>query len=164
MFTDVAISPRPIQTARLVLTPVSHELAEAVASGDLSAVEAGEGWPHDDTLNGLKMALDLGHTPGWFVELDGVVIGDCGIHRDPDERGQVEIGFGLGAPYRGQGFGGEVVDGLSRWLLDEPEVRIVTARALLDNQASRRVLERAGFVVESDDGRHTTYVLDPAAA
>lgn len=158
----MAISPQPIQTARLVLTPVSRQLAEAVVAGDLSAVDAAEGWPHDDTLDGLKLALDLGHAPGWFVELHGVVIGDCGIHRDPDDRGEVEIGFGLAAPYRGQGFGRELVGGLSRWLLGQPGVERVTARVMLDNQPSQRVLESSGFAVESDDGPHARYVLDRA--
>jgi RimJ/RimL family protein N-acetyltransferase len=163
MFTIVAISPGLIRTDRLVLAPVSREVAEAVVAGDLSAVDAAEGWPHDDTLDGLKMALDLGHAPGWFVELDGVVIGDCGIHRDPDERGEVEIGFGLAAPYRGRGFGGEVVGGLSRWLLEQPGVRRVCARVLLENQPSQRVLQRSGFTVEFADRHQARYVLERPA-
>jgi hypothetical protein len=36
------------------------------------------------------MALRNGHAPGWFVTLDNVVIGDCGTHGDPDERGDID--------------------------------------------------------------------------
>ncbi len=150
----MAITPSRIATARLVLVPVSAELAAAVLAGDLSSLEVGDGWPHDDTLDGLRMA------PGWFVTLGGVVIGDCGTHGEPDESGDVELGYGLAAPYRGRGYGTEVVVGLSRWLLAQDGVRrVVASRVGADNTPSRRALERAGFVLESADEVHTWYAL-----
>lgn len=159
----VALTPTPIDTPHLLLTPVTRELAEAVAQGDTSAVNAAEGWPHEDTLDGLKMALDHGHAPGWFATLDGVVIGDCGVHAEPDEEGVVEIGFGLAAPFRQRGYGSELVAGLSRWLLEQPGISRVSARTLIDNRPSRRVLERAGFVLESTEEHYVSYTLDRAA-
>lgn len=150
----------PILTPRLTLEPVSRVTAQAVLEGDLSSVRAGEGWPHADTLDGLGMAVRGGHDPGWFVILDGLVIGDCGTHGDPDDAGDVELGYGLAAPYRGHGYGGEVVVALSRWLLGRPGVRRVVARQVLeDNLASRRALERAGFELESAGGGVTSYAL-----
>jgi [ribosomal protein S5]-alanine N-acetyltransferase len=150
-----------VLTPRLTLEPISQTAAEAVLAGDLSGVAAGDGWPHADTLDGLRIALQRGHQPGcWFVVLDDVVIGDCGIHAEPDEAGDVELGYGLAAPYRGEGYGSEVVIGLSQWLLRSPEVRRVVARGVLkDNLASRRALERAGFELESADDRVTSYAL-----
>jgi ribosomal-protein-alanine N-acetyltransferase len=156
----VPLTPSRIATARLVLAPVSDELAAAVVAGDVSALAAGEGWPHDDTLDGLRMALEHGHAAGWFVTREGVVIGDCGTHGEPDESGDVELGYGLAAPYRGRGYGTEVVIGLSRWLLGQHGVRRVVARRVaVDNTPSRRALERAGFVLESSDAQHTWYAL-----
>jgi RimJ/RimL family protein N-acetyltransferase len=96
----------------------------------------------------------------WFVTHEGVVIGDCGAHGEPDELGDVELGYGLAAPYRGRGFGTELVIGLSRWLLAQEGVRRVAARCVaVDNTPSRRALERAGFVLESADEHHTWYAL-----
>jgi RimJ/RimL family protein N-acetyltransferase len=156
----VPLSPSRIVTARLVLAPVSDERAAAVVSGDVSAIATGEGWPHDDTLDGLRLALAHGHAAGWFVTLDGVVIGDCGTHGEPDEAGDVELGYGLAAPYRGRGYGTEVVMGLSRWLLGQDAVRRVVARRVaVDNTPSRRALERAGFLLESADEQHAWYAL-----
>ena len=155
----MTLSPSRIETPRLVLVPVSRELAQAIIGGDVSAIEAGEGWPHDDTVDGLQMALAHGHTPGWFVTLGGTVIGDCGVHRDPDELGEVEIGFGLAAPYRGKGYGSELVTALSRWLLEQPGVELVCARTALENEPSRRALGRAGYALESSDERHAKYTL-----
>jgi RimJ/RimL family protein N-acetyltransferase len=155
----MAVSPSRITTARLVLAPVSYELAASVVAGDVSAVTAGEGWPHEDTLDGVRMTL-TGGALCWFVTHEGVVIGDCGTHGEPDELGDAELGYGLAAPYRGRGYGTELVIGLSRWLLGQDGVRrVVASRVAVDNTPSRRALERAGFVLESADEEHTWYAL-----
>jgi RimJ/RimL family protein N-acetyltransferase len=155
------LSPAPIETPRLQLIPVSRELAGAILAGDLSSVAAGSGWPHDGTLDGLRMALRHGHAPGWFVTLQGVVIGDCGVHGEPDEQGEVEIGFGLAAPYRGRGLGGELVAALSRWLLGQVEVTGLRARVEPANTPSQKVLAKAGFTRRSAHDDYLTYVLAP---
>jgi len=159
MVTVVPLAPSLITTSRLLLVPISGDVALALVSGDLSAVRAGEGWPHDRTLSGLRMALEHEHAPGWFVTLDGAVIGDCGIHGEPDGTGDVELGYGLAHPYRGRGYGAELAIGLSRWLLDQDGVRRVVGRAALDNPPGRRTLERAGFSLESVDDEYARYVL-----
>jgi RimJ/RimL family protein N-acetyltransferase len=148
-------------TERLVLEPIAPEVAAAVVRGDLSGLRVGEGWPHADTVDGLGMAVRHGHAAGWFVTLGGEILGDCGTHGPPDEAGDVEIGYGLAAPFRGRGFGSELVVAASRWLLARPGVRRVVARAVLaDNVPSRRALERAGFVLERSDGRRVWYALE----
>ena len=60
---------------------------------------------------------------GWLVTLDDLVIGDCGAHGDPSPGGDVEIGYGLAEPYRGRGYGTELVTALSDWLLAQPGVK-----------------------------------------
>jgi RimJ/RimL family protein N-acetyltransferase len=150
-----------IRTPRLTLEPVGAELAAEVLGGELSSVRPGEGWPHEDTADALRMSLAGGDAPLWFVLLDGVVIGDCGLHGEPDPEGSVEIGYGLAGPYRGRGYGGELVAALSRWLLGRPDVERVFARGVLrDNVASQRVLERAGFRLAGGDAESLEYVLE----
>jgi RimJ/RimL family protein N-acetyltransferase len=157
----LTLVPVEIGTARLVLVPASHELAAAVVAGDLSGVAHAEGWPHEDTLDGLGLALDPNHpSPVWLVTLGGSVIGDCGTVGPVDAAGEIEIGYGLAAEHRGVGFGTEVVVGLSSWLLAQPSVRRVVARGVLaDNTPSRRALERAGFVREREADGLTWYGL-----
>jgi RimJ/RimL family protein N-acetyltransferase len=89
------------------------------------------------------------------MTLDDVVIGDCGIHDEPDEWGEIEPGYGLASPYRGLGYGTEVAVGLSRPLLTQDGIRRVVGRAALD----LRTLERAGFTLESADDVYARYVL-----
>jgi RimJ/RimL family protein N-acetyltransferase len=153
------LAPTVIATPSLVLEPLSVDGARAIVAGDVSGVRVGRGWPHADTADGLRIALTRGHAPGWLVTLDGVVIGDCGTHGDPDELGEVELGFGLAAPYRGRGYGTEVARALSHWLLAQPEVTRVLGRVELGNTPSRRALERAGFVLESAGALYAIYVL-----
>jgi RimJ/RimL family protein N-acetyltransferase len=149
-----------IATPRLVLEPVDGEIGRAVLAGD-SHLAAAEGWPHADTFDALRMALDPeSPSPIWFVTLEGVVIGDCGTLGQIDATGDVELGYGLAVEHRGVGYGNEVVRALSRWLISQPGVRRVVARAVLTgNVASRRALERAGFVLEREELGRTWYAL-----
>jgi len=107
----------PLRTARLRLEPLSAEMARAILAGDLSGL----------------------------VTVGGTVIGDIGTHGPVDEAGGVEIGYGLAAPSRGQGYGSEAVAAVTEWLLSQPGVRQVRAHTLTSNAPSRRVLEKAEF-------------------
>ena len=155
------LQPTAISTPRLALVPVSEETAAAVVAGDLSSVLHSAGWPHEDTLDGLQMALVPGdRSLVWLVTLDGVVIGDCGTVGLVDAAGEIEIGYGLAAEHRGVGYGNELVTGLSQWLLAQPSVRRVVARGVLaGNVPSRRALEHAGFSCEAEADGLTWYGL-----
>ena len=151
----------PIETTNLVLEPTTPELVQAILAGDLSAIQAGEGWPMEDSLVPMRTASHYSvELPGWLVTLDGVVIGDAHTHGDADEAGDIEFGYNVAEPYRGRGYGSELVKGLSQWLLTRPEVKRVVARhVLVENIPSRRALESAGFVLEKADEQHTWYAL-----
>jgi RimJ/RimL family protein N-acetyltransferase len=75
---------------------------------------------------------------------DGTVIGAGGIH-DMAEGRTPEIGYWLGAPYRGRGYATEA----ARALIDHAFTALgydrLVAGARVSNPASRRVLEKCGF-------------------
>jgi RimJ/RimL family protein N-acetyltransferase len=155
----------PLQTARLRLEPVTAEAARAVIAGDFSHLAASglkpaEGWPHEDTADGLAMVVKTGLPLSWFIVADGAVIGDCGLHGPVDEAGNAEIGYGLAAPSRGQGYGSEAVAAITGWLLSRPEVRQLRACTLTGNVPSRRVLEKAGFTYTGIDDGEAVYRQD----
>jgi RimJ/RimL family protein N-acetyltransferase len=153
---------KEISTPRLVLVPVSTEIANAVVAGDLSRVPHAVGWPHGDTLDALRLFLSTDEPSLlWLITLDDTVIGDCGTVGGLDAAGEIEIGYGLAAEHRGVGYGNEVVSALSGWLLGHPPVRRVVAREVLaTNVPSRRALERAGFVLEEERDGLTWYALN----
>lgn len=152
------LTPAPIAVGDLVLQPVDRALAAALTSGDLSPIKAGEGWPHEDSIDGLIMVA-RGQSLGWLVTLGGLVVGECGTHA-LDGSGEVEIGYGLAAPYRGRGYGRAVVRALSQWFAGQPSVTLVLAHTDPGNVPSRRSLESAGFRLDGEENGECRYVLE----
>jgi RimJ/RimL family protein N-acetyltransferase len=147
-----------LRTERLVLVPQTHESAGALLDGRDCGLPLAEGYPHADTLDGLRMYVEHGRPDegGWFVTLadDGRVVGDCGTLGWVDDRGRVEIGYGLAAPFRGRGLGTEAVRVLADWVAAQPGVTAVTASVEVGNEPSRRLLDRLGFVLAGTADRH----------
>ncbi len=109
----------------------------------------------------MAMALAADAGPSWVITLDGVVIGDCGAFSWPDEDGVVEIGYGLAEPFRGNGYATEAAEGMCRWLFSEARATAIIATGVdADNVASRRVLEKLGFVRIDESERHVSYRLE----
>lgn len=151
----------PIVTSRLVLEPVTRELAHAVVSGRMPDIRVGPGWPHADTADALALALIANAGPSWVITLDGSVIGDCGAFSWPDEDGVVEIGYGLAEPFRGNGYATEAAEGMCRWLFSEARATAIIATGVDDdNVASRRVLEKLGFAQIDESEHHVSYRLE----
>jgi [ribosomal protein S5]-alanine N-acetyltransferase len=87
----------------------------------------------------------LWHSP--FVFVDAAlrqVVGSGGFKGFP-VAGRVEIGYGVAAGARGRGVATEGVRGLLQAAFAEPDVATVCAETAVDNPASRRVVEKAGF-------------------
>jgi RimJ/RimL family protein N-acetyltransferase len=78
---------------------------------------------------------------------DRVVVGSCGFKDVPNENGEVEIGYGLGAEFEGVGYMTEAVGALCEWGLRQENVDCVIAETEKGNLKSENVLRRAGFVL-----------------
>jgi GNAT superfamily N-acetyltransferase len=116
---------------------------------------AGRGWPHADTGAGLAFTAAGGST--WLIaDADDAVVGECGT-KLPPQAGVVEIGYGLAGPSRGRGLGTRAVGALVDWLAAQPDIDRVLAFVAMDNLASRRLLERLGFVVDHLAGSEVVY-------
>lgn len=93
----------------------------------------------------------------WVMKLnDGTnrVVGDLSF-KGINKNGVVEIGYGINPKYEGQGFMTEAVIAMVNWASNQSGVTCVEAEAEANNYASKRVLEKAGFVpngVMGDEG------------
>ena len=155
-----ASTPRRIISPRLVLEPVTTEIARAVVAGDLSSLDPAVGWPHDDTVDAMLMMTEPDAGPGWLITSDGHVIGDCGTFGPPDGAGQVEIGYGLASSSRGHGYATEAVRALCSWLFADGGTAVITAVTVAHgNLPSRRVLEKVGFTVTDESDGLIRYTL-----
>ncbi len=76
------------------------------------------------------------------------IIGSLGMSVVAAAESVVEIGYWTVARARGRGLTTRAVGLVSRWLLDDCGVERVQLRADVENAASQRVAEKAGFVRE----------------
>ncbi len=137
---------------RLRLERLGLARAKALAAGDLSSLDPAPGWPHDDTLDAVRMDAEHATTDeetGFLAVLvdTGQVVGDAGWKGGPDDSGTAEIGYGLAAPFRGRGLGTELVGLVSEWASRQPGVTRLSAEVLVGNEPSLRALLRNGFTL-----------------
>lgn len=81
------------------------------------------------------------------------MVGDICFYGEPNEEGEVEIGYGTYSAYQGNGYMTEAVAALIRWALEQPSVKTILASTNKTNVASYSVLVKNGFekVGESDE-------------
>jgi len=90
------------------------------------------------------------------VEIDGVSVGNITLS---GTRPRVaEIGYVVDVDARGRGIASRAVNAVSRWAFEQLDVSRLEARTYLDNPASHKVAERAGFTEEGIE-RRSVYVL-----
>lgn len=101
------------------------------------------------------------------LEVDGAAVGGIGFALQPDvERVSSEIGYWVGEAYWGRGICTEALRAVTAYAIERHGLTRVFALPFAHNAASRRVLEKAGFVVEGHlhrsaikDGRVVDQVL-----
>ncbi|MGE3063293.1 MAG: GNAT family N-acetyltransferase [bacterium] len=83
---------------------------------------------------------------------DRTIIGDGGFKGEPDAEGRIDIGYGIVASRRGNGYGFEAVSALIEWGFKQKKVKVITADCNLDNTASQNLLDKIGMKrVRSDE-------------
>lgn len=154
-----------IRTDRLELRPLPAAAAAALPDDRRTAARLigailPPSWPQPDLLDALPIqagATRLREPYGiWLmVELaSGTVLGDIGFMGPPDALGSVETGYGVIPERRRQGYAGEALAAILRWVRAEQGVHAIVARCEAANEPSIRVLRRAGFrrTGTDDDG------------
>ncbi len=94
----------------------------------------------------------------WVVERrdDRAALGWVTLTVRSREHGIAEVGYTLSAAYHRQGYGSEALGLLVGRAFGEPEIHRLEAVCSVDNEASRRLLERHGFQRE---GRLRAYYV-----
>lgn len=148
-----------IHTNRLVLIPITLEITKSLINGSSKEIEklgikCDKEWPTEDTLDILPIinnSLEKNKMPSgfetWMIvdKANKIVIGDIGFHGSPNEKGEVEVGFGLVEHERGKGFGSESLNAIMDWLNFQESVKVIKAECLINNKPSAQILEKAGL-------------------
>jgi ribosomal-protein-alanine N-acetyltransferase len=143
-----------IETQRLWLREAIEEDAKAVFAVfcDPKVTQF-----HDlDTFTHLNQAIRVierranrfrnGHGIRWAIarKLDNYLIGSCGFTWDR-EANAAEVGYELASQFWRQGIMSEALRAILNYGFEIEGVQLVTARVMLKNAASKRLLEKLGF-------------------
>ena len=93
----------------------------------------------------------------WVVEFRGELIGTVATEQPSWRMGYAEIGYMMSETHHGRGFGTRAVALFVEKLFRETELHRLFASIAYDNIASRRLIERLGFVREGRLRQH--YVI-----
>ena len=152
-----------IETKRLIIKPLScDELKKHINSPNELAKDLGlipsqvlfDKETQDAILNDLLPNIEdsskdpLFYTMWIVIEKNKrAIIGGICFHGEPNENGEVEIGYGTDEIYRNQGFMTETIAGLVLWIRNNKNVKIIKAETDNENISSIRVLEKNGFKI-----------------
>jgi RimJ/RimL family protein N-acetyltransferase len=153
------VNLKNIITDRLILVPVTLEITQSLLDGNNKEIEKlgidlDEKWPTEDTMDILpfvKDSLEIDRNPSGFefwmiVKKDSMkVVGDIGFKGKPDDKGEIEVGFGLVETERGHGLGLESLKAIIDWAFSQKNVNVIKADCLIDNKPSARILEKVGM-------------------
>jgi len=164
-----------IETKRLVLRPLSHnelirhvkspsELAKDLGltpSTSLIEKEAQEAIL-DDLLPNLSDSTKnpLFYTMWIIIEkrIKAIIGGIC-FHGEPDEDGEVEIGYGTDSDHQNKGYMTEAISGVIQWAKSNKHVHIIKAETDKTNIASILVLEKNNFKLIEQNNNFTVMKL-----
>ena len=145
-----------IETERLIITKFTMDMAEAVHRNSLD--EDNRRFVPDEvfetreeaaqTLEFLMGVYETGEGPLVYPVLmkDGTNIGY--VQAVPLEDGTWEIGYHIGADHTKKGYATEAVKGFLPMIMPRLGLDRIRGICLADNKASRKVMERSGFVLE----------------
>jgi len=138
------------------LSPLSRELAADLARGDFSAVQASNLAEAGESLREVAKAYAdfydrTPSAPPWIGylaedETSGNIVGSCG-YKGLCRDGMVEIAYFSFPPYERRGYAREMARLLTDLALSQPDVQVVRAHTLQEENASVRILRRLGFVL-----------------
>jgi [ribosomal protein S5]-alanine N-acetyltransferase len=147
-----------IEFEGIVLRPWSindaTELA-LIADNNKIACNLRDGFPSpysiQDAINWLNLIIPENFPPRFFALLvDNVLVGSIGIVTKTDiYRKNFEIGYFLAEDHWGKGIATKAIKAAASYAFTKFDINRIYAEPFADNKASRRALEKAGFILEA---------------
>ncbi len=154
-----------LQTERLLLIPFTTQICKNLISDDFSdlynmGLIKGKSWPDSDVLETLPKIisnLSLVEAPtgfeSWMIIKNETfeIIGDLGFKGFNYEKENIDLGYGVIKEERGKGYAEEATKALIKWVFTEDIVKEITARCLIDNTSSIKLLKKLNFDITKND-------------
>jgi [ribosomal protein S5]-alanine N-acetyltransferase len=147
-----------IDTSRLVLTPYEmrdvDELHRVMGNPRVMQHIGKGALTRDEVQDIVSRTVTRWNETGmgwWTIRLreSGYLIGQICL-RPGSDLPEIEVGFGLDAPFWRQGYGKEALEGVVTYGHKEKSLRRIVATVRPENTASSVLLGRCGFVREPD--------------
>jgi [ribosomal protein S5]-alanine N-acetyltransferase len=167
-----------IETERLFIKPLSiDELKKQIVNPNELAQDLGltlsKSLQEEETQDAIKNFLlpnlenshkDVLFSTMWIVidKKEKAMIGGICFHGEPNENGEVEIGYGIDYEYRNKGFMSETIAGLIQWLKNNKKVKAIKAETDTENLSSIKVLEKNNFKISEIIDKSITFHLNLA--
>ncbi len=94
------------------------------------------------------------------VKEQQMMAGDLCFKGAPNEKGEIEIGYGSHELFRGKGIMTEAVGVLTEWAFRQPGVLAIVAETDPENIASQRILEKNGFQKTGTNDKYWCWKLE----
>ena len=163
------------ETKRLILVPLTYEqllkyvkcdnsLERELNLNDSSRIiesDLKEALEQTIIPNVVDKSRDYLYSTIWTAisKTENKMVGDLCIYGEPNEKGEIEIGYGVYEEFRNRGFMTEIVQGMIEWAKTQLQVKSITASTGKINLASSRVLEKNGFVKSGESGEFFHWLL-----
>lgn len=152
--------PQATQRLRFRLFEVedAEKITEYVSPYEVASMTSNIPHPYNrkDALQWLSSLDDpvVQQNHVWAMETkSGDLIGSMGIFKREPEL-DWEIGYWIGKPHWGYGFPSEAANTATKWAIDELGARRIFASVMVENPASMRVLEKAGYKATGNLSSH----------
>ncbi len=151
-----------IETERLILKPLTYEQLVKYTKCDNSlekelklnetsrtiSPELKEAFEQTILPNVADKTKNYLYSTLWTAisKVDNKMIGDLCIVGEPNENGEIEIGYGTYDEFQNKGFMTEIVSGIIIWAKTQKKVKSIIASTNKNNAASFKVLEKNNFI------------------
>ncbi|MDP1764094.1 MAG: GNAT family N-acetyltransferase [Sediminibacterium sp.] len=151
-----------IETERLILKPLTYEQLIKYTNCDNSletelnlnktsrtiSPELKEAFEQTILPNVADKTKNYLYSTLWTAisKTENKMVGDLCIVGEPNEDGEIEIGYGTYNEFQNKGFMTEIVSGIIEWTKTQPLVKSIIASTDKSNTASFKVLEKNNFI------------------
>lgn len=151
-----------IETDQLRIIPLNHEyLAKFIKSDNSLEAALNLNDSSEAMQEALREALENDILPNlrdsnknylyytlWMAidKNENKIVGNICLKGEPNDDGEVEIGYGVYEEFKNRGYMTEIVALMIEWLRKQSNVKLVTALTEKDNVPSIRVLDKNKFI------------------
>ncbi|TXC81893.1 GNAT family N-acetyltransferase [Metabacillus litoralis] len=154
-----------IETPRLGFLPMTFEALEAAIYGEeklqhflgLKIIKGFIEPVHNERvfpirLDKLRKDPELSKWYGFVVEKNSeTVVGMMGYKNPPNEKGLIEIGYGITSQFQGMGYASEMAQKLMEWAFQQEGVKGITA--------TNKIVKKLGMVLLKSNNETVDYIV-----